>query len=567
MATSSADGTEVTTTKRTVKFDTAEDVADLVEAINERAHCLHTISLEGNSYGVEAARALGEALSQAGALKHLLLNDMFTSRLKDEIPAALELLFGAVQASGAQIETLNLNDNAIGPVTMPVLTPFLSSTACTASLKVLRLNNCGLGIKGGQMLSTVLPQLEHLTELIIGRNRLEVDGVRDIAAALEQLRRLEVLELPQNGTKAAGIEALMRAVTANAANLRVLNLNDNVLRKRGPLVAEAIRGLRRLQVLNLGDCLLGTDGALAVLAALQTLAATAGVHYLRELVLSGNGISVRKAQGQDLGETIIATVEQLLAGRASPSTVLRLDLGVNNLGEELVGRLQAHFSEPEVVELLIAEDEGSDDEEEEEEEEEEGEEASEDEEGQRRSGRGDDGGDVQEASPLKNGKGSRKSTGPPPTLESLVAKHEAAFTTTEDLAAKYFWVASKGFRPAAEGGAGGQQPKLTDRAKLELEALLKVGLARNSASSSSSSAMALVNALLVACGLIKAEERRLAPPKGADLRGPLFALAGALKALPAAEPRATLRSMVLRAVEQPANESVKSAVMAVIYSF
>ncbi|XP_017493139.1 PREDICTED: ran GTPase-activating protein 1-like [Rhagoletis zephyria] len=490
---------------------------------------------------------------------------MFTSRLKDEIPAALELLFGAVQASGAQIETLNLNDNAIGPVTMPVLTPFLSSTACTASLKVLRLNNCGLGIKGGQMLSTVLPQLEHLTELIIGRNRLEVDGVRDIAAALEQLRRLEVLELPQNGTKAAGIEALMRAVTANAANLRVLNLNDNVLRKRGPLVAEAIRGLRRLQVLNLGDCLLGTDGALAVLAALQTLAATAGVHYLRELVLSGNGISVRKAQGQDLGETIIATVEQLLAGRASPSTVLRLDLGVNNLGEELVGRLQAHFSEPEVVELLIAEDEGSDDEEEEEEEEEEGEEASEDEEGgEKVNGEaGGDDGDVQEASPLKNGKGSRKSTGPPPTLESLVAKHEAAFTTTEDLAAKYFWVASKGFRPAAEGGAGGQQPKLTDRAKLELEALLKVGLARNSASS----AMALVNALLVACGLIKAEERRLAPPKGADLRGPLFALAGALKALPAAEPRATLRSMVLRAVEQPANESVKSAVMAVIYSF
>jgi Ran GTPase-activating protein 1 len=72
---------------------------------------------------------------------------MFTSRLKEEIPKTLLLLFNALQACSARLVELDLSDNAIGPMGVPGIENWLSSVdAC--ELKILRLNNCGMGIAG-----------------------------------------------------------------------------------------------------------------------------------------------------------------------------------------------------------------------------------------------------------------------------------------------------------------------------------------------------------------------------------------------------------------------------------
>lgn len=48
---------------------------------------------------------------------------------------------------GARLVELDLSDNAIGPMAMPGLQDFLASdSAC--ELKIINLNNCGLGIAG-----------------------------------------------------------------------------------------------------------------------------------------------------------------------------------------------------------------------------------------------------------------------------------------------------------------------------------------------------------------------------------------------------------------------------------
>lgn len=48
---------------------------------------------------------------------------------------------------GARLVELDLSDNAIGPMAMPGIQDYLASEdAC--ELKVLNLNNCGLGIAG-----------------------------------------------------------------------------------------------------------------------------------------------------------------------------------------------------------------------------------------------------------------------------------------------------------------------------------------------------------------------------------------------------------------------------------
>ena len=61
-----------------------------------------------------------------------------------------ESLGDAVIASGARLTELDLCDNAFGPDGMKSVTKLLTSLSCF-SLKVLKFNNNGLGIGGGQV--------------------------------------------------------------------------------------------------------------------------------------------------------------------------------------------------------------------------------------------------------------------------------------------------------------------------------------------------------------------------------------------------------------------------------
>ena len=63
-------------------------VADIVKQIEE-CEGLTTLQLSGNSFGVEATKAIGEALAKKPLFTKALWSDMFVSRLKTEIPDSL----------------------------------------------------------------------------------------------------------------------------------------------------------------------------------------------------------------------------------------------------------------------------------------------------------------------------------------------------------------------------------------------------------------------------------------------------------------------------------------------
>lgn len=63
-------------------------VQDIVDRI-KGCSGLTTLKLGGNSFGTEAASAIGEALKEVPTLQSALWSDMFVSRLKTEIPQAL----------------------------------------------------------------------------------------------------------------------------------------------------------------------------------------------------------------------------------------------------------------------------------------------------------------------------------------------------------------------------------------------------------------------------------------------------------------------------------------------
>lgn len=202
---------------------------------------MHYLNLDGNTLGVEAAEAIGEALKKHPEFRKALWKNLFTRRLKTEIPLALNHLGAGLIAAGAKLTVLDLSDNALGPNGMRGLEEFLRSPVCY-SLQELHLFNCGLGPEGGTMLSKALIDLHdnaqkagsplQLRVFIGGRNRLENTGAKAMSNAFRTLKTLEEIVLLQNSIFYQGIISLAESFKENV-HLRVLNLNDNILRPKG----------------------------------------------------------------------------------------------------------------------------------------------------------------------------------------------------------------------------------------------------------------------------------------------------------------------------------------------
>ncbi|XP_067860572.1 ran GTPase-activating protein 1-like [Heptranchias perlo] len=310
--------------ERRLKLDSAADAMEITKAITEFS-CLHALRLEGNTVGVAAAKAIAETLTKRPELKRVYWNDMFTGRLRCEIPPALKSLGEAVMLAGAELTELDLSDNAFGPDGIQSCEDLLKHKSCY-TLTELRLNNCGLGTEGGKILAKALKECHEessavgqpfaLKVFVAGRNRLENDGAVVLAEAFRLIGTLEEVQLPQNGITHEGITALARAFTENS-NLRVLNLNDNTFTETGALsMAEALESLQNLEVVNFGDCLVRSTGACAIAKSLQN-----GLSKLKELNLSYG--EIKKEAANEVAKSL-----------ASKEHLQKVDLNGNCLGQE-----------------------------------------------------------------------------------------------------------------------------------------------------------------------------------------------------------------------------------------
>ncbi|XP_067914689.1 ran GTPase-activating protein 1-like isoform X2 [Heterodontus francisci] len=319
-----AAGGELSFGERRLKLDSAADAVEITKAITKFS-CLHALRLEGNTVGVAAAEAIAETLTKRPELKRLYWNDMFTGRLRCEIPPALKSLGEAVILAGAELTELDLSDNAFGPDGIQSCEDLLKNRSCY-TLKELRLNNCGLGTEGGKILSKALKECHEkssaegqplaLKVFVAGRNRLENDGAVVLAETFRLIGTLEEVQMPQNGITHEGISALARAFTKNT-NLRILNLNDNTFTEIGAIsMAEALETLQKLEIVNFGDCLVRSTGACAIAKSLHS-----GLSKLKELNLS-------------YGEIKKDAANEVVKALAFKEHLQKLDLNGNYLGQE-----------------------------------------------------------------------------------------------------------------------------------------------------------------------------------------------------------------------------------------
>ncbi|OWR41091.1 putative ran gtpase-activating protein, partial [Danaus plexippus plexippus] len=121
---------------RSLKLDSEQDAQPIIEAINACPN-LHYLTLTGNTLGVEAAKAIAKALSRHPELKVARFSDMFTGRMKTEIPPALSALGDGMIEAGARLTLLDLSDNAFGPIGVEGLAKLLQSEVCS-ELQLLR---------------------------------------------------------------------------------------------------------------------------------------------------------------------------------------------------------------------------------------------------------------------------------------------------------------------------------------------------------------------------------------------------------------------------------------------
>ncbi|PVD34310.1 hypothetical protein C0Q70_05581 [Pomacea canaliculata] len=307
-----------------LKLDKAEDAKCIIEEILKCSH-MTALRMEGNTLGVEAAEAIASALGKHSEFERAYWSDMFTGRLKTEIPPALKHLGTAIISANCHLTVLDLSDNAFGPRGVEGLVDLLQSSSCF-SLRELLLNNNGLGIGGGKMLSECLLECHRksvaagqplaLRVFVSGRNRLENDGAKALAAAFKTIGTLEELCMPQNGINPPGISALVDAISVNT-NLRVLNLNDNTFTATGAKeMAKVLPKLQNLEVVNFGDCLVRTEGAKALAVALKD-----SHSKLKELILSGN--EIKQPGALSVAECV-----------SNKDNLKLVDLNANQLGDE-----------------------------------------------------------------------------------------------------------------------------------------------------------------------------------------------------------------------------------------
>ncbi|XP_069087345.1 ran GTPase-activating protein 1 isoform X1 [Pleurodeles waltl] len=346
-------GGELSFKGRGLKLNTAEDANEVIKEIEEYEE-LQALRLEGNTVGVEAAKAIAKALESKPDMKKCFWSDMFTGRLRAEIPPALISLGDALIAARAQLVELDLSDNAFGPDGVRGFEALLKSPACF-TLQELKLNNCGMGIGGGKILAAALTECHKksvaagrplpLRVFIAGRNRLENDGASALAEAFMTIGTLQEVHMPQNGINHNGITALAAAFSSNPL-LRVINLNDNTFTDKGGIaMAEALRTLRQIEVINFGDCLVRSKGALAIAGALKD-----GLHKLKELNLSFCEIKQEAA----------LAVAQALEDK---SELEKLDLNGNALGSDGCERVMEMLENFNMADVLgsFSDDEGDDD--------------------------------------------------------------------------------------------------------------------------------------------------------------------------------------------------------------
>ncbi|KAA8911352.1 hypothetical protein TRICI_003837 [Trichomonascus ciferrii] len=308
-----------------LKLDSAEDIQPHLDELKKLQNVTE-IDLVGNTYGIEASKALGEAVKGLSDLEKANLSDIFTGRLREEIPKSLDYILKGL-LSCKKLHTVDLSDNAFGIATIDPLESFLSQHT---PLEHLILANNGFGPEAGSRIAGALEKLatakkeagvdSKLQTVVCGRNRLENGSMEAWAKFLSAHGTIKEIRLYQNGIRQEGIEHLLLHGLSKSPELEKLDLQDNTFTAKGAkALAEVFKGWKNIKEIGISDCLLTAEG---------------GEVLARALVESEvlDSLQALKLQYNEIEETGLNLLKQAVEKRM-PNLKL-LELNGNRFSEE-----------------------------------------------------------------------------------------------------------------------------------------------------------------------------------------------------------------------------------------
>ena len=259
---------------KVLKLDTESDIAQHIQGLQANEE-VEEIDFGGNTLGIGAAKALADTLGTKAKLKIARLADIFTGRLREEIPPALTHLLDALLKCPL-LHTIDLSDNAFGPTAQQPLITFFSQHE---PLEHIYLQNNGLGPEAGTKIATALTALAKrkqqqqsapsLKTIVCGRNRLENGSMAAWAECYAAHQTLKHVRMVQNGIRPEGITTLLVAGLSHCRQLQTLDLQDNTFtRTAARSLATTITRWPQLLQLGVGDCLLSARGGVMLAEAL-----------------------------------------------------------------------------------------------------------------------------------------------------------------------------------------------------------------------------------------------------------------------------------------------------------
>lgn len=292
-------------------FDTKESCSEEIEKIKKSPE-ITIVCLSGNTFGIDASKNVSETLKLHKSIETIDVSDIFTGRLRSEIPLSIKN-FADLFISLENLKEVDLSDNAFGPDCATQLKSFISTAYSLVSLKI---KNCGLGPTGGKMIADSLIKLgknkkdSNLRTLVIDRNRLENEACFSFKEVFVLHNLVEELSISQNGIRPEGIVSLLKGLK-ECSNLKKLDIQDNTFSDLG---AEEFNKTfckwKNLSYLDVSDCLIPKKNIKEIISSLievKQKLCYLGLQYcniddeiglrVSELISSMDGLNTLKLNG------------------------------------------------------------------------------------------------------------------------------------------------------------------------------------------------------------------------------------------------------------------------------
>lgn len=241
-------------------YRATEEVGELVAQIRKNKDRILSINLSGNVFEPEPMEALFKEISQLKKLRSATLVGIFSTLQGEVMKQCVSILSKYLPTD--RLEVLDLSDNALSCNLPEVFRDFIKRLR---SLRVLKINNCGLGELGGNWLAESLSMMEtknSLEAIEIAQNKF-INFPKKLGVALEQFPYLEVVKIQYNTIDQDSLDAFLRSFENHS--LRILDVRDNFLSVEGCKMLGKFFVEWDIEEMMLGDCLMGTAGLKALL--------------------------------------------------------------------------------------------------------------------------------------------------------------------------------------------------------------------------------------------------------------------------------------------------------------